>query len=238
MRKQVLTRCADTRYLKNEMLRLDVRTACLMRDLDRNFVLDMLMARGVKRVNRAVSMHGGLGFLLGWRPRGGALVEGFVLGTPAFAAQSLPAAAPTALSTSPHLFPLLPPHPAIPTQIRQALADGARIAARQVTQPQSDEFMSLADEDPLAAVHVSARCLGPPNNRRSIGCSAAHQIHSLLLMLDCVGLCRAAGTRRSGYASAKQNAGSPVHLHVHACVLRCAGAARVCADHPVPWAVR
>uniref|UniRef100_A0A7S0WYR7 Uncharacterized protein n=1 Tax=Chlamydomonas leiostraca TaxID=1034604 RepID=A0A7S0WYR7_9CHLO len=53
-RLEVLPYCADARWLRNEVLRLDVRGAFLMRDTDRNFVMDALLSKGVARVNRSI----------------------------------------------------------------------------------------------------------------------------------------------------------------------------------------
>ncbi len=54
---QVLTTCVDPRYLRNQMLHLDVRHASLLRDCDKDWLLDQLMSRGVVRVNRMVRAY-------------------------------------------------------------------------------------------------------------------------------------------------------------------------------------
>ncbi|KAJ9514729.1 hypothetical protein QJQ45_028391 [Haematococcus lacustris] len=53
---EVLPHCADPRYLRNEMLHVDVRTAFALRDFDKEAVLDELMTKGVLRVNR-LALH-------------------------------------------------------------------------------------------------------------------------------------------------------------------------------------
>ncbi len=51
---QVLPTCVDPRYVRNQMLHLDIRHGHVGRDFDRNWVLDQLMSRGVQRINSVV----------------------------------------------------------------------------------------------------------------------------------------------------------------------------------------